>query len=79
MKEIRIEQIQDRLLTLIVCCNLSPEEMSERKEEVERLLPPSGTTMGWKIILDDGDVPEVSMAPVPCDTIKGNWHYIAMC
>ena len=83
MKELRIDQIQDRLLTLIVCCNLSPEEMRERKAEVMSKLPPCGTSMGWEIVIDDTQFPKIAkqvpIAPVPCDTIEGNWHYVVMC
>ena len=80
MKEIKIDQIVDRLLFLVICCNLSPEEMRERKKEVEALLPWSGTTMGWNIMLEnDPNLEGFPTAPEPCDTIEGNWHYTVMC
>ena len=76
MKNIRITILREGALQLQICCNLSPEEMKKRKKEAERLLPYSGTRLGWQIELEPEDE---SLAPVPCADDEGYWHYIAMC
>lgn len=73
-KEIVYEILQEHGLTMQICINLSPEEMEERKKEVESLLPYSGTTMGWQV-----DLEHDYHKPVPCSDIPGRWHYICLC
>lgn len=74
MKDIKFEVLREHILSMQICCNLSPDEMRERKKEVEKLLPDSGTSNGWIIELDDERV-----APVKCADNEGHWHYIAIC
>lgn len=73
-KNIRYQILRETLFAMQICCNLNPEEMRERKKEVEELLPCAGTRNGWKIELDDE-----SVAPVKCSDDEGYWHYIAYC
>ena len=73
-KKIEFVVLQERGLAMQICCNLSPDEMRERKKEVECLLPYSGTTIGWKI-----DLEHDYHQPVPCADIPGRWHYICLC
>lgn len=79
-KNVRFVILREGLIHIQICCNLSPEEMRERKKEVEALLPFAGTTKGWHIILE-GDNPfdEESLLPVPCADDEGHWHYICLC
>ena len=74
MKNIRITVLREGFLQLQICCNLSPEEMKERKKEVENLLPYSGTKAGWQVELENE-----AFAPVRCADDDGYWHYIAFC
>lgn len=74
-KNIRVTVLRQGLLNMQICCNLSPEEMAQRKKEVEELLPYAGTKNGWQIELDAGS----EFAPVPCADDAGYWHYIAFC
>ena len=39
MKEIKLEVLRVNLLGIQFCCNLSPDEMKDRKEEAENMLP----------------------------------------
>ena len=75
MKEIKFKILRENLLQLQVCCNLSPEEMKERQEEFEALMPFSWTVHGWK--LDWKEAGE--FAPVKCAESDGFWHYILWC
>lgn len=74
MKDVKFEVLREHIFSMQICCNLSPDEMRERKKEVEKLLPDSGTSNGWIIELDDERV-----APVKCADNEGLWHYIAIC
>ena len=38
-KEIKIELMEEWLCQMRICCNLSPDEMKRRKEEVDAKLP----------------------------------------
>lgn len=73
-KNIRFMVIRENLLQLQICCNLSPEEMRERKKEVEELLPFAGTKLGWQVELENKE-----FAPVACAEDEGHWHYICFC
>lgn len=73
-KNIRFMVLQESMTRLQICCNLSPEEMRERKKEAEELLPFAGTKLGWQVELDMKEI-----APVPCADDEGHWHYICLC
>ncbi|MBE6546326.1 MAG: hypothetical protein E7668_02650 [Ruminococcaceae bacterium] len=73
-KNIRFMILRETLLQLQICCNLSPEEMKDRKKEVEKLLPFAGTRLGWQIELE-----REGFAPVPCADDKEYWHYVCFC
>ena len=80
MKEIEIEVLRVNLLGIQFCCNLSPEEMKERKEVAEKKLPYIPDFLGsrLKIQLED-TLFGVDLSPVPCDSKEGYWHYLAFC
>lgn len=68
-KAIIVMTIRERLLSMQICCNLAPEEMKEREQEVFNLLPPPGTcTTTWSVNWD--------IEPVRCAEQEGFWHYI---
>ena len=71
--------LSENIFQLQICCNLSPEEMKERKKEVENRLPFAGTTSGWVIQLEDDAEIDIQIAPVKCDSKEGYWHYVAFC
>ena len=73
-KNIRFMVLQESILRMQICCNLSPEEMKERKKEVEALLPFAGTRRGLEVDLETEE-----LAPVPCADDEGHWHYICRC
>lgn len=74
MKNIRYTILRENLLQMQICCNLDPDEMKQRKKEVEELLPCARSMNGWQIELDDEQY-----APVKCADDEGYWHYIAFC
>ena len=68
-KAIIVMTLQESLLCMQICCNLSPEEMKERETEVFNLLPSPGTVRtSWSVNWD--------IAPVRCAAQEGFWHYI---
>ena len=74
MKKIVIAGFSQGLVMASVCCNLSPDEMRERKKEAEELLPSTNVSHGWEIELDAKEY-----TPERCHDIEGFWHYFASC
>jgi len=74
-KKIEFTILKENMLQLQVCCNLSPEEMKERQEEFEALMPFSGTRLGWRLDWNEAE----EYAPVKCGELDGFWHYILWC
>ncbi len=74
MKTIRYQILRQGFIQMQICCNLSPEEMKERKHELEEMLPEAGTFNGWQIELEDEE-----FKPVKCADDPNYWHYIAFC
>lgn len=74
VKKLVVASFAEGIVWSTLCCNLSPEEMRERKKEVEEQLPCTGTSHGWEIVL------EGALAYTrPCEDIPGFWHYVVAC
>lgn len=71
-KEIKIELMEEWLCQMRICCNLSPDEMKRRKDEVDAKLPYTGLASRWEINMKD-------YPPCKCNTNEGCWHYVAEC
>nr|DAN97948.1 MAG TPA: hypothetical protein [Caudoviricetes sp.] len=80
MKVIEIEVLRVNLLGIQFCCNLSPDEMKDRKEEAENMLPYIPEFLGSRLEIQlEGKIFGIDLSPVPCNGKEGNWHYLAVC
>lgn len=80
MKEIKLEVLRVNLLGIQFCCNLSPDEMKDRKEEAENMLPYIPEFLGSRLEIElEGTMFGIDLSPVPCDNKEGHWHYLAFC